>query len=173
MCNDSFGLLVRNNVIADGDVNGLWPDCGSTGIVAYGNAMFGIKSSGFYIEDRTSTGSVLRWNTVSDCGNGIMFRQNMANTAFENYVFNNRLCGLGIGTCDAIGVIADSMTYNWVVGNAGAGATFGPDLSKLPATVSITTSIPETAFSFSSGISNTRISRASASMSAWRCTARR
>jgi parallel beta-helix repeat protein len=127
MCNCSFGLVARNNIIADSDVDGIWPDCGSIGIALYGNAIYGLSADGFYIED-AAHGTVLKWNTVFNNGSGIVFRQNFANTAFENYVFNNRRSGLGIGSCDAPGIRADGMMYNWVIGN-GVGAIFGPDKS--------------------------------------------
>ena len=41
MCNASFGLVARNNIIAEGDVDGIWPDCGSIGIALYGNTIYG------------------------------------------------------------------------------------------------------------------------------------
>ena len=132
MCNSMFGLLIRNNIIAQsiGNVSGPWPDCGSTGITIYGNTIYGLKGDGFYIEDAVH-GTVLKWNTVFENGNGIVFRQNFANTAFENYVFNNRGVGLVIGSCEA-GVRADGMMYNWVIGN-GVGVSFGPDKTGEPA----------------------------------------
>ena len=130
MCNAMFGLVIRNNVITDSDVSGPWPDCGSTGIIIYGNSIYGLRSDGFYIEDAVH-GTVLKWNSVFDNNNGIIFRQNFANTAFENYVFNNRGVGLGIGSCEA-GVRADGMMYNWVIGN-GVGVSFGPDKTGEPA----------------------------------------
>ena len=119
MCNGSFGLVARNNTIAEGDVDGIWPDCASIGITLYGNAIYGTPS-GFYIE-ADAHGTVLQWNTVFDSGNGIVFRQNSANTALENYVFNNRGGGLAIGSCDASGVMANTMMYNWLVGNGARG----------------------------------------------------
>ena len=71
------------------------------------------------------------------------------------------------------GVRANTMMYNWVVGN-GSGAIFGPDSLKMPAhAFDHNIYCQEPQFFFSSGVSNTRISRASATMSAWRCMARR
>ncbi|NQT92158.1 MAG: hypothetical protein HQ559_05300, partial [Lentisphaerae bacterium] len=90
--------------------------------------------SGFYIE-ASVYGTVLRWNTVFDNGNGIGFRQNWGNLAFENYVFRNRREGLSIGSCDQDGMPkCNSMMYNWVIDN-GIGSSFGPDRLNQPAHV--------------------------------------
>ena len=132
MCNGAFGLVARNNIITEADVDGLWPDCTSSGISAYGNTLYGLNT-GFYIE-ADAHGTVLQWNTVFENGNGIVFRQNAANTILENYVFNNRRGGLAIASCDVPGIRANTMMYNSVVGNGG-GASFAPDSSKAPAHV--------------------------------------
>ena len=72
-------------------------------------------------------GTVLRWNTVFENGSGIVFRANNANTAFENYSFNNRGSGLSIGSPDQEypEPSADLMMFNWVINN-GSGAGTGP-----------------------------------------------
>jgi parallel beta-helix repeat protein len=131
MCNASFGLVVRNNIITEGDVSGVWPDCSSTGISLYGNTLCG---TGFYIEAGVH-GTVLQWNTVFDTQDGIVLRQNAANTVLENYVFNNGRSGLGIWSCDSYKAVkANTVMYNWVIGN-GLGSGFGPDSSKATAHV--------------------------------------
>jgi hypothetical protein len=132
MCNCCFGLVLRNNVITenmtpgDGD-GGPWPDCSSMGIAMYGNTCYRMSGCGFYIEAGVY-GTVLRWNTVFENGSGIVFRANNANTAFENYSFNNRGSGLSIGSPDQEypEPSADLMMFNWVINN-GSGAGTGPD----------------------------------------------
>ena len=133
ICNNSFGFLFRNNVVADcADATGVWPDCGGLGYGFYGNTIYNVNGCGFYIE-ASVTGAVLRWNCVFNNGAGVVFRQNWANTAFENYTFRNRGAGLAIGSCDQDGLPkADAMMYNWVIDN-GVGASFGPDRLKQPA----------------------------------------
>ncbi len=129
IANGAFGFIFRNNVVADcKDICGFWPDCSALGIACYGNAIYHMDNNcGFYIEAST-TGTILRWNTVFDNGDGIVFRQNWANTAFENYTFHNQRTGLAIGSCDQDGLPkASTMVYNWVIDN-GIGASFGPDL---------------------------------------------
>jgi hypothetical protein len=133
MCNAAFGLCVRYNVITENvcpDAGGPWPDCASTGISLYGNALYRMKGNGFYIEAGV-LGTVLRWNTVFENDNGITFRANCANVAFENYVFSNRGSGLNIGSPDQEDVVpkANAMMYNWVIDN-GVGAGTGPDRDK-------------------------------------------
>ena len=133
ICNSSFGFLLRNNVVADcADATGVWPDCGGLGFGFYGNTIYNVNGCGFYIE-ASVTGAILRWNCVFNNGAGVVFRQNWANTAFENYTFRNRGTGLAIGSCDQDGMPkADAMMYNWVIDN-GVGASFGPDRLKQPA----------------------------------------
>ena len=127
IANSALGFVFRNNVVTDGpDLGGFWPDVCALGIACYGNAIYNM-GTGFYIEAST-TGTILRWNTVFQNGDGIVFRQNWANTAFENYTFRNQRSGLAIGSCDQDGLPkASSMVYNWVIDN-GVGSSFGPDL---------------------------------------------
>ena len=133
ICNSSFGFILRNNVVADcADAGGVWPDCGGLGLGFYGNTVYNVNACGFYIE-ASVTGATLRWNCAFNNGAGIVFRQNWANTAFENYTFHNRREGLAIGSCDQDGLPkANAMMYNWVIDN-GTGSTFGPDRLKEPA----------------------------------------
>ncbi len=130
MCNCCTALTFRNNVITENmsaGAAGPWPDCASMGIAMYGNTVYRVTGCGFYIEAGVF-GSVLRWNTVFDNYSGIDFRANCANTAFENYIFNNRAEGLGIGTPDQedIEPKGDHMSHNWVIDN-GTGVATGPD----------------------------------------------
>ncbi len=129
MCNGSFGLILRNNVITESKAGGPWPDCASMGIAAYGNTVYRLRDHGFYIEAGVY-GTVLRWNTVFDNDDGIVFRGNNANTAFENYVFNNRREGLAMSTPDQEDTEpkANKMSHNWIINN-GVGATTGPDVN--------------------------------------------
>ena len=130
MCNCSFGLILRNNVITEPmsrGAGGPWPDCASMGIAGYGNTVYRITDNGFYIEAGVY-GTVLRWNTVFENDTGIVFRANNANTAFENYIFNNRREGLAFSTPDQEDTDpkANRMTYNWVINN-GVGVNTGPN----------------------------------------------
>jgi parallel beta-helix repeat protein len=130
MCNGSFGLIIRNNIITEPmsrGAGGPWPDCASMGIAGYGNTIYRVTDHGFYIEAGVY-GTVLRWNTVFENDYGITFRGNNANTAFENYVFNNRGQGLAMGTPDQEDTDpkANRMTYNWVINN-GVGVNTGPN----------------------------------------------
>ncbi len=123
ICNNPLGLIVRNNVVADTKSAGFWEDCGGAGLLIYGNTTYDMEGCGYYIEAST-TGTVLRWNTVFGCSEGIVFRQNWANTAFENYLFRNLRSGLAIGSCDQDGLPkAGTMVYNWVIDN-GVGSSF-------------------------------------------------
>jgi hypothetical protein len=133
IANGALGLVLRNNVLADGPDSGVWPDCAGNGITIYGNTVCRMHGDGFYIEAGVY-GTILRWNTVCDSGSGITFRENFGNTAFENYLFHNGRA-LGIGSCDQDNrPKANAMMYNWLIDN-GMGAAFGPDLSKEPAHV--------------------------------------
>jgi len=129
MCNGSFGLILRNNVITESRAGGPWPDCSSMGIAMYGNTCYRIKDHGFYIEAGVY-GTVLRWNTVFENNYGITFRGNNANVAFENYVYNNLRSGLTMGTPDQEDTEpkVNTMAYNWVINNSGASACTGPDV---------------------------------------------
>ena len=85
MCNSSFGLCIRNNVITENicpDVGGPWPDNASTGISAYGNAIYRLRGIGYYIE-AWALGTVLRWNTIFETDNGITFRGNCVTWPFR------------------------------------------------------------------------------------------
>jgi hypothetical protein len=133
ICNGAFGLIMRNNVVADCHDAAVWEDCYGLGLLLYGNTMYNLGGDGFYIEAGVR-GTVLQWNTVFDSGSGIGFRENWANVAFENYFFHNSR-GVGIGTCEAArGVKADAVMYNWLIDN-GMGSVFGPNVSKEPAQI--------------------------------------
>ena len=133
ICNGARGLVLRNNVTADGPDSGVWPDCCGNGITIYGNTSYRLRNDGYYIEAGVY-GTILRWNTIFDCGSGITFRENFGNNAFENYIFRTGRA-LGIGTCDQENYPkSDVMMYNWLVDN-GMGVAFGPDLSGEPAHV--------------------------------------
>ena len=133
VCNASKALILRNNIFADAQASAVWEDCWGLGLLLYGNTIFDVDDSGFYIE-AGSRGTVLQWNTVFDCGAGIGFRENWANTAFENYFFHNR-SGVGIGTCDASrGVKCDTVMYNWLIDN-GMGCGFAPNPGGEPAQI--------------------------------------
>ena len=85
MCNSSFGLCIRNNVITENicpDVGGPWPDNAWTGISAYGNAIYRLRGIGYYIE-AWALGTVLRWNTIFETDNGITFRGNCITWPFR------------------------------------------------------------------------------------------
>ncbi len=139
VCNASKALILRNNIFADAQASAVWEDCWGLGLLLYGNTIFDVDDSGFYIE-AGSRGTVLQWNTVFDCGAGIGFRENWANTAFENYFFHNR-SGVGIGTCDASrGVKCNTVMYNWLIGN-GMGCGSRPTREASPPRSSITISI--------------------------------
>ncbi len=129
ICNAAFGLIMRNNVVADcSNISAVWEDCYGLGLLLYGNTVYRMGGDGFYIEASVK-GTVLQWNTVFDSGSGIGFRQNWANVAYENYIFRNR-GGIGVGSCDsAIPVKADAVMYNWLIDN-GRGAAFGPDFPR-------------------------------------------
>ena len=130
ICNAAFGLIVRNNVFAESKESALWEDCYGLGLLLYGNTVYRMGCDGFYIEAAVH-GTVLQWNTVSDSGGGIGFRQNWGNVAFENYFLRNRRA-IGIGTCDACtSVKADAVMYNWLI-DSGVGSSFGPNRSKEP-----------------------------------------
>jgi len=132
VCNGAFGFVLRNNIITDSDISGVWPDVSSLGIACYGNTIYNLTGCAYYIE-ASVYGTILRWNTMFDNAEGIAFRQNWANTAFENYIFRNRRTGLSIGSCDQDGLPkASTMVYNWVIDN-GIGSSFGPDLLGEPA----------------------------------------
>jgi hypothetical protein len=133
ICNGAFGLIIRNNVVADCHDAAVWEDCWGLGLLLYGNTMYNLGGDGFYIEAGVR-GTVLQWNTVFDCGHGIGFRENWANVAFENYFFHNS-GGVGIGTCEASrGVKANTVMYNWLIDN-GMGSSFAPNASKEPAQI--------------------------------------
>jgi hypothetical protein len=133
VCNGAKGLVLRNNVIADGPDSGVWPDCCGNGVTIYGNTIYRMRGDGFYIEAGLY-GTILRWNTVFDSGSGITFRENFGNNAFENYIFRTGRA-LAIATCDQDNrPKANVMMYNWLIDN-GMGAAFGPDLSNEPAHV--------------------------------------
>ena len=133
ICNGPMGMVVRNNIVADCREAALWVDCSGLGLLLYGNAMRNLGGDGYYIE-ACVRGTVLQWNTVSDSGSGIGFRQNWANVALENYFFHN-VRGIGIGSCDFFTPVkGDAVMYNWLIDN-GMGSAFGPDLSKEPAQI--------------------------------------
>ena len=134
ICNAAFGLILRNNVVADcTDISAVWEDCYGLGLLLYGNTFYRMTGDGFYIEASVK-GTVLQWNTVFDSGSGIGFRQNWGNVAYDNYFFRNRR-GVSIGSCDsAIPVKADAVMYNWLIDN-GVGSCFGPSPSKDPAQI--------------------------------------
>ena len=125
ICNAAFGLILRNNVVADcSDISAVWEDCYGLGLLIYGNSVYRMTGDAFYIEAGVK-GTVLQWNTVFDSGGGIGFRQNWANVAYENYFFRNRR-GIGVGSCDScIPVKADAVMNNWLIDN-GMWSTFGP-----------------------------------------------
>ena len=50
VCNGARGLVLRNNVIADGPDSGVWPDCCGNGITIYGNTTYRMQGDGYYIE---------------------------------------------------------------------------------------------------------------------------
>ena len=133
ICNAAFGLILRNNVVADCNTSAVWEDCYGLGLLIYGNSVYRMGGDGFYIEASVK-GTVLQWNTVFDSGSGIGFRQNWGNVAYDNYFFRNRR-GVTIGTCDScIPVKADAVMYNWLIDD-GIGSAFGPSPSKDPAQI--------------------------------------
>jgi hypothetical protein len=125
VCNCARGLVLRHNVLADGPDAGVWPDCSGNGITIYGNTTYRMRGDGYYIEAGVY-GTILRWNTIFDCGSGISFRENFGNNAFENYIFRTGRA-LGIATCDQDNrPKSNVMMYNWLIDD-GMGAAFGPD----------------------------------------------
>ena len=98
MCNCCTALTFRNNVITENMSAGA---AGGPGRPAHrwASPCTATRSTASpaagSTSRRASSGTVLRWNTVFDNYSGIDFRANCANTAFENYIFNNRPEGLG------------------------------------------------------------------------------
>ena len=73
---------------------GIWGDLGCMYNRVYGNAIVRIAHAGLYIE-HTMNYSLIRYNTIQDCGLGIAFRQASGNVCRENWIFDSEALGIG------------------------------------------------------------------------------
>ena len=128
-----IGMAICHNIITENlsptpGGAGPWTDISALGMCYYGNVCYNLRGMGFYIE-AGANGSLLRWNTVMDNEDGIVFRQNATNMAVENYVVNNSRFAISMGSCDSKFPVctANSFIGNWVIDN-GLGVEVGPDL---------------------------------------------
>lgn len=124
-------IRFRNNVVLESPSNGFWPDCTGNSHIHMGNTIGHCQGNAFYIE-APAFGNVLLHNVSFQNNNGIYFRQNMGNTAMENYVFggggaflmgstqvqfmrNNQVIGnwiRDVQTGIGVGTAADGMKQN-------------------------------------------------------------
>ena len=73
MCNGSFGLVARNNIITEADVDGHMARLRLERHSAYGNTIYGLNT-GFYIE-ADAMGPSCSGTPCSENGTGIVFRR--------------------------------------------------------------------------------------------------